>query len=101
MDDLNVDPVFVGLTRPTTLFGVQFEAFAVYFICISILFIIVKSLLVFVLILPVHGFCFVMNLKDPRIFELLGLRIQFMSRCDNQIFWKCNSYSPLEFNHKT
>ena len=96
MDELIRDPVFVGLTRKTTLFGVQYEVCIVNAMCVSMLFIALANPLYFLIMVPVHALCYAVSLKDERIFSLLLLKLVSLSYCRNRHFWKANSYSPLE-----
>jgi len=96
MSELQHDLVFQGLTRATTMYGVQYEAFIVYFMLASLVFLAMGNPLYLLLVLPLHGLCYVMSLKDERIFSLLVLKIQSMGACRNRHFWKANSYSPWD-----
>lgn len=94
MAELQQDPVFQGLTRATTMYGVQYEAFILYFMLASVIFLIMKNPLYLLLVLPFHGLCYLASLKDERIFSLLMLKLQSLGYCRNRAFWKSNSYSP-------
>lgn len=96
MSDLIQDPVFVGLTRPTTMFGVQFEAFIVNFMFSTMVFLGTGNPLHILVMLPIHGLFYVISLKDPRIFSLVMMKVKSLGYCRNRVFWKANSYSPWE-----
>jgi len=96
MSFLVQDPVFAGLTRKTTIFGVQYEVVLFNAMVTGIAFVLSLNLWITLLILPLHGICSLVSFKDERIFSLLVLKLYSLSYCRNRHFWQGNSYSPLE-----
>lgn len=96
MKDLIQDPVFIGLTRSPTLFGVQFEAGIMNLMFSTLIFLNTGNPLMFLVIVPIHCFFYVVSLKDDRIFSLVFLKLKSLGYCRNRFFWKSNSYSPWD-----
>lgn len=71
---LVADPLFVGLTRPPMRLGVTYTALMVNALVTMEAFLVTKNALTLLLCVPVHAVCWLLCLKDPRIFELLALR---------------------------
>ena len=94
-DTVNTDPLFVGLTRPTMVWGVQFEAFVINGMLTAIIFLATGNPLYLLIAGPLHGICYVISLNEPRQFSLLFLWLMSKSKCRNRGYWKVNSYSPF------
>jgi type IV secretion system protein VirB3 len=71
---LVADPLFVGLTRPPMRLGVTYTALMVNALVTMEAFLVTKSVLALLLCVPVHAVCWLLCLRDPRVFELLALR---------------------------
>jgi len=95
-ESVNVDPLFVGLTRPTMVLGVQFEAFVINGMLTAIVFLATGNPLWLLVGLPIHGIAYVISLNEPRQFSLLFLWLTSKSKCRNRGYWKVNSYSPFK-----
>ena len=89
------DPLFVGATRPTMMWGVSYEAFIVCFMFTAVVFIGSGNPLFLLLYLPVHALCYLVCLKDPRAFRLLWLWLQTKGRSVTRQYWGASSASPL------
>jgi type IV secretion system protein VirB3 len=96
-DGLTVDTLFVACTRPATLLGVPLSAVIVEIVFTLEAFIFTKNLLHLLWIFPAHGICYLICMREPRIFELIALWLQtkFLCWLGNIRFWKTSSYSPL------
>jgi len=81
------------MTRPPMIWGVPYSAFMVNGMITMITFLLFKNLLLFLLALPIHGIAFLLALKDPRIFDLLLVKIRTSKPCPNRSFWGATSYS--------
>jgi type IV secretion system protein VirB3 len=91
------DKVAVGLTRPSTKWGVPFPAFVLN-VVVSLQALIWTSDLTWLLLcVPVHGIFWLITLNDPRAFELLLLWIQttLANLVRTYWFWSASTYSPL------
>lgn len=94
-DTVLTDPLFVGLTRPTMVWGVQFEAFVLNFMLTTIVFLAIGNPLYMLIGFPVHGIAYAISLNEPRAFSLFFLWLIAKSKCRNRGYWKVNSYSPF------
>jgi type IV secretion system protein VirB3 len=94
---LIADPLFVGATRPSMLWGVTYSAVMLNAMCIMELFLLSKNLLILLLAAPIHGVCLLLCARDARFFDLVLLwgRTRLPAFLANLRFWKASSYSPL------
>ena len=101
-DGVNVDTLAVGLTRPSTILGVPYGA-VMFNLLVSVEALSVTENLVWLLMcIPVHGIFYLVTLKDPRTFELIGLwaRTTFGTLISSRWYWSAASYSPLTFRDR-
>lgn len=99
-EGITVDTLFVGPTRPTTYWGVTWQAFILNSICTMETFVWTHNLLWLLLFIPVHGICYLICLHDARAFELL---IQWgptkgCAYLRNFFYWQAASVSPLDIH---
>jgi type IV secretion system protein VirB3 len=94
---LIADPLFVGATRPSMLWGVTYSAVMLNAMCILELFLLTKNLLILLLAAPIHGVCLLLCARDARVFDLVLLwgRTRLPALLTNLRYWKASSYSPL------
>jgi type IV secretion system protein VirB3 len=94
---LIADPLFVGATRPSMLWGVTYSAVMLNAMCIMELFLLTKNLLVLLLAVPIHGVCMLLCARDARFFDLVLLwgRTRLPAFLGNLRFWRASSFSPL------
>jgi type IV secretion system protein VirB3 len=94
---LTADPLFVGATRPSMLWGVTYTAVMLNAMCIMELFLLTKNLLILALAAPIHGVCMLLCARDARFFDLVLLcgRTRLPALLANQSFWKASTFSPL------
>lgn len=92
------DTLFVGMTRPSMIWGVTYSAMMFNIILTTESFIVTKNLVWLLGFLPIHGVLYLVCLYEPRFFDLLQLwgktRLPAMIS-GNLRFWKANSYCPL------
>lgn len=95
MADPQINPLFVGLTRPPMKFGVTLT-FLILNGGLSLVIFVVSSSLVAAMIFTglMHSFGYISCLYDPYIFDLLLGKLKCMT-CKNRSFWDCNSYEPF------
>jgi type IV secretion system protein VirB3 len=91
------DPLFVGVTRPSMIWGVTYSAVMLNAVCVMELFLATKNLLVLLIAAPIHGLCMLLCARDARFFDLLLLwgRTRLPALLTNLRFWKASSHSPL------
>jgi type IV secretion system protein VirB3 len=94
---LVADPLFVGATRPSMIWGVTYSAVMLNAMCVMELFLLTKNLLILLIAAPVHGVCMLLCAKDARFFDLTLLwgRTRLPALLGNLRLWKASSYSPL------
>ena len=97
---LIADPVFVGATRPSMIWGVTYSAVMVNVMAVMEFFLVTKNLLVLLLAIPVHGVCLLLCARDPRFFDLALLwgRTRLPAIFGNLTLWHASSYSPLRLD---
>src|ERR1700685_3710843 len=94
---LIADPLFIGATRPSMLWGVTYSAVMLNAMCIMELFLLTKNLLILLIAAPIHGVCTLLCARDARFFDLVLLwgRTRMPSYFANYRIWKARSYRPL------
>src|SRR5277367_2154037 len=94
---LIADPLFIGATRPSMLWGVTYSAVMLNAMCIMEVFLLTKNLLTLLLAAPVHGVCMLLCARDARFFDLVLLwaRTRLPALFANLRVWKASSYCPL------
>ena len=94
---LAADPVFVGATRPSMIWGVTYSAVMINAMAVMEFFLLTKNLLVLLIAIPVHGVGVLLCARDPRFFDLALLwgRTRLPALFSNLGFWRASSYSPL------
>ena len=90
---LAADPLFLGLARPPMIAGVSYMYFVLNAMTCTILYINTKTFTVLPLALVIHGFGYVLCLKEPRAVELWMLRMKYGFRSWNRAYHSfTNSY---------
>lgn len=91
---LTRDPLFLGLTRPSMLFGVTYKYATFNGLVALMAFIITTSFIYLLVILPVlHMIAYLICLKEPIALELLIGKLSKCSKCKNKMFYGgANSY---------
>ena len=94
---LTADPLFVAVTRPPMRWGVTFSALLFNLVCTMEVFLLTRNLLTLLLVIPIHGICALLCLRDPRIFDLILLwgRTRLASYVGTYRYWRASSYSTL------
>jgi len=101
-DGIDVDPLAVALTRPSTILGVPYEACVINLLVSVEALSLTENLLWLLMCIPVHGICYLITLNDPRSFELLMLwtRTSLGTLIGTRWYWSASSYSPLGFRER-
>lgn len=95
--DVYTDELFVGLTRPTTVWGIPYTAFVIEFMLVTLVFLAVGNPLYLLLALPIHGVLYAITASNPKAFEGLLTWLKTMGRCRNNRFWHAASFSPVSY----
>lgn len=91
---VSTDPLFVGLTRPTMLFGVSFKFFFLNFFFSIVFYINSPGLKVVFVAVLLHLVGYVICFKEPLFLELYLKRAEKCTKCLNKNFHGANSYDP-------
>lgn len=95
---LVADTLFVGMTRPTMLWGVTYSAMIVNLVVTVEAFIVTKNLAWLLAFAPIHGLFYLVCLFEPRFFDLLQLwgRTRALALLGGNLrLWRAASHSPL------
>lgn len=90
------DPLFQGMTRPTMVFGVTYEALLVCVMVTAVVFLGSGNPLYLLVFAPLYGVVRLICASEPRFFELLKVWSITKGRCLNRGYWGSSSYSPTE-----
>lgn len=93
--DVQTDELFVGLTRPTTMWGIPYTAFVIEFMATALVFLAVGNPLFLLLAVPIHGVLYAISANNPVAFEGIMMWLKTIGRCRNTRFWGAASFSPL------
>lgn len=94
------DPLFAGLTRPPTLFGIPSDAFGIMLMVQVLVFIALQNFLVLLGFPVLYAVARMMCVKDPRMFRYLLLAARTKGRGMNRALWQGSSYSPLRYRKR-
>lgn len=99
-DGLTADPLFVAVTRPPMRWGVTYSALLFNLVFSMEIFLLTKNLLTLLIVIPIHGICALLCLRDARYFDLVLLwgRTRLPAFAGTFRVWKASSFSPLELN---
>lgn len=89
---LNTDPLFIGLTRPTLIFGVS-TSYAMLNMMVSVVYFINTSSFYIVLIAGIiHLVGYILCFKEPKFMELYLNKLSSFNNCTNKSYYGANSY---------
>ena len=87
------DPLFVGLTRPTMIFGVSVQ-YAMLNMMVSVTIFIQKSSIYIVFIAAmIHLIGYLLCFKEPRFMEIYANYAGKCNQCSNKSHYGANSYN--------
>lgn len=92
-------PLYVGLTRPATTFGVPLVWYAVLFTLVGmgmIGFLAIKAKIYWSLTVGGGGYVFglIMTERDPNWMTIFWTKMAMTPPTRNRNYWKTNSYAP-------
>ncbi|WUR13799.1 type IV secretion system protein VirB3 [[Empedobacter] haloabium] len=94
-EDVYTDELFVGLTRPTTMWGIPYTAFVIEFMVTTLVFLAVGNPLYLLLAAPIHAVLYAITASNPKAFDGMMMWLKTVGRCRNNRFWGAASFSPL------
>jgi type IV secretion system protein VirB3 len=92
MADISADPLFVGLTRPTLIFGVSIQYAMLNMIISVVAFIQTSHFQIVILAAIIHAIGYILCFKEPRFMELYINKFQRCNQCPNKMYYGANSY---------
>ncbi|AWD32931.1 Type IV secretory pathway, VirB3-like protein [Candidatus Fokinia solitaria] len=91
---IRADSLFLGLTRPTLLFGVSYVFAIVNVMLCFCLFAATHDFKFIFGIIPMHGVGYYFCSKEPLFIELFQVKVSKCMRSRNRMYHGCNSYDP-------
>lgn len=92
-DKVSVDPLFVGLTRPSMIFGVSVQ-YAMLNFMLSVTILIQKPSIYIILMAGIiHLIGYLLCFKEPKFMELYLNYGAKCNQCPNKSYWGANSYN--------
>jgi type IV secretion system protein VirB3 len=70
----HIDPLVGGLTRPPMMLGIPYVLFVLEFCLVVLIFINTKNLLMFLLVIPIHGIAYLLTVRDARFVDIILVR---------------------------
>lgn len=95
--DVYTDELFVGLTRPATIWGVPYTAFVIEFMVTTLVFLAIGNPLYLLLGAPIHGVLYAISASNPKAFGALLIWIATIGRCRTSRFWGAASFAPVSY----
>jgi type IV secretion system protein VirB3 len=92
MSDINSDPLFVGLTRPTMIFGVSIQFAMLNILSSSMAFLMASSFKIIPIAFLIHMVGYILCFKEPKFLELYLNKFQKCNMCLNKNYYGANSY---------
>lgn len=86
------DPLFIGLTRPTMIFGVSIKYAMLNMMGSVIWFIQKTSIYIIFFAAIVHLIGYLLCFKEPRFMELYLIYSSKCNQCSNKSYYGANSY---------
>ncbi len=95
--ELEVDMLFLGLTRPPMFFGVSYVIVMGYFLVVMLVFIQTNDIFFLFGAPPIcHAIAYYPSQKEPLFMELFMIRVQKCNRCKNKLYHgMTNSYDVM------
>jgi len=92
MSGFKNDPLFVGLTRPTLIFGVSLQYAMLNMMACGLYFIQTSSVKIIFLGAALHLVGYILCFREPRFMELYLLKLSKFNQCPNRSYHGANSY---------
>jgi len=86
------DPLFVGLTRPTMIFGVSIQYAMLNMMISVIVFIQTSGILIIFIAASMHLLGYILCFKEPRFMQIYLNKASKCNQCKNRSFYGANSY---------
>lgn len=88
------DSLFLGLTRPSMIFGVTYVFAGMNALASLMLFVMTTNFIYLLVMLPtLHGIAYLICLKEPLALEMIIMKTSNFMKCRNKSFYEgTNSY---------
>lgn len=98
-DEIDIDPLFIGMTRPAMILGVPIEFFFLNFILfgmgmVMFLALLHKMMFFCFLIIPLQALGTILTEQDPQWMRVWITKFQKCAVTRNKGFWQSNSFKP-------
>lgn len=98
-DQIEIDPLFVGMTRPVLVKGVPMEYFGIIFIIFGVGMIGLTSLMSMAIFfitvcIPLYLLGRLITEREPHWMSIYLTKATKCAPTRNKIFWKSNSFKP-------
>lgn len=94
--ELEVNLVFLGLTRPPNLFGVGYTVVMANFLTCMMYFVVASDFKGWVAMPVIHGIAYMASQREPLFLELFMIKQQKCNKCVNKIYHgMTNSYDTF------
>jgi len=87
------DPLFVGLTRPTMIFGVSIQYGMLNMIISAVAFIQTSGIYIIFIAAVMHLIGYILCFKEPRFMQIYLNKAAKCNQCTNRSFYGANSYN--------
>jgi type IV secretion system protein VirB3 len=94
MDQIEINPVFLALTRPPMMLGVTIDALLLEGMIVFILFMVSHNALMLVLFVPLYLASWLVCYSDPNRFKVLFTRLN-CGFSPMKSLWGCHSYAAF------
>jgi len=92
---LQVDPVFLGATRPSMLAGVTTEFLLVNGGLAAVVYVATNNPLWLLMFIPLHSIAWVLCRNEPRALTLLVVWLSTKATCRTRNYWHASTYTPF------
>ncbi len=86
------DPLFVGLTRPTLLMGVNMKFAMINVMLCMMLYVMFTNLKFIFLLIFIHIIGYIFSFREPRFMELYIIKLSECNQCQTKGYYGANSY---------
>lgn len=97
---VQVDPLFVGATRPATIAGISYEAMVAIVLLVAVPYVLTSNFLILAAGIPAYSIAYLICRKDPRAFRLIFMWLATKATGRNRGIWRCTSQSPLSYRKR-
>lgn len=95
-EELTMDPLFVGMTRPASALGLPYAAMVMEGVFVVLVFLLTSNPLYLLIIAPIHAVLVLVSAHDPGVFSCAWMWLQTTARRRNIEVWgSVTSVAPV------